>query len=299
MSNRILIIGSGGYIGQRLTDALSKNRKIKVFGPSVLDQNFLNQKNIKVFKGSILDANELAGVIEPGDIVVNLAGVTTAENDTDQQFKLNVLAQNILLGECVRKKVNKIIFISTINIYKPLKRASKEGDPLLPSDTYSLTKMIAEEVYSFYSRVYNIPTIVLRLGSVLGPDQPKGIIFSYARTIKDKKQIIVPKKNTYRDFIYIDDVVEAITDAIFYSLKSSENIEFFNISSGQRISLKDLALNVKKLVWDPINIVFAKKDPQLIQTWVNTSRAKKLLGFKSKNKITNNLKKILFSYNIS
>lgn len=296
MDNKILLIGPGGYIGKRLADALSKDIKIKVFGPTASNQKFLYKKNVKVFEGSILDAQEISRAIDHGDIVINLAGATTAENDVDQQFRLNVLAQNTLLNECVKKGVKKIIFISTINIYKPLHRASRENDLLMPNDTYSLTKMIAEEIYSYYLRIYNIPTIVLRLGSVLGPDQPKGIIFSYARTIKESNKIIIPKKTTYRDFVYIDDVVKAIICAVDYNLKG---IEFFNISGGQRISLKELAMNVKKIVSKPINIEFLKKGPQLTQTWVDISRAKKILGLKLSNRVIDNLQKIISSYNIS
>lgn len=291
----ILIIGAGGYIGQHLTRKLAKKQKIRVLVLDAPPKDFRENPNIQVFQGSVLQTSVLRKALTNVDIVVNFAGSTTVEKRLDKHVRLNVLAQSIILEECLKKRVKKILFMSTVNVYQAQKKASSESDPISPQDVYSLTKMLGEKIYSYYSNNFNIASIVFRIGSVYGPGQRKGIVFSFAESMRKSQNIQIPKKPVYRDFIFIDDVVNAITKAITFKAK---NIDYFNISSSKKTGLYHMARMAQRMAPFPITVKRTEELPKLQVTYASNEKAGKLLGFKPKTQLKDGLQKTLSSYKL-
>ncbi len=291
----VLVIGAGGYIGRHLTMKLAKKQKVSILVLDDPPKEFIKNPNIRVSKGSVFNALALRKALSGVDTVVNFAGSTTVEKRPQAHIRLNILAQSMILEECLKAGVKKVIFMSTINVYKAHPAPSLEHHRLMPQDIYSFTKMLGENVYSFYSETFPIASIVLRLGSVYGPGQRKGIVFSFAESARKSREIRIPQEPVYRDFVYIDDVVTAIMKAIAHDAKG---VEVFNVSGSRKIGLKDMAGMIQKTVPFPVKIKAVNPPPKLRTTWVSNKKAARVLGFTPKTRLKDGLRKTLFSYRV-
>lgn len=293
MRSKVVIIGADGYIGRKLTRRLAKEQTVRAFVHGAVPSEFFGNKNIDVIQGDVFDRKILRIALKSGETVVNLVGATTTEENPEQFFRLNVVSHGIVLEECARKKIEKIIFLSSLYIYRSSKKPSLETDTPCPQDTYSLTKVLGEYIYDYYSATFKIPAVVLRVGSVYGPDQQKGIFYNFAKSIREHGAIRIPKKPVYRDFIYIDDLLEAVTRCITCKAKG---FECFNICNAKRISLRFLARMIKEKVKVPIAIKYHSAVPSLRSSVGSNQKAKKILEFAPQIDIRHGVEKILPFY---
>lgn len=290
MKAQIVIIGASGNIGRALTKDLAKRYALKILVHRSASLNFQKNRFIKTVKGDFLKQSDLVKLISPGSTIINLVGGSSAdENDHQKLLKLNLVGQNNLLEVCRDRKVKKIIFFSTINCYKPLARSNRESDPLLPTDFYSLTKSLSETIYEYFSRQYKIPAVIIRAGSVYGPDFNKGIIATFMKTIKKMREIHLPKTPIYRDFIFIDDLVAFINKTLTFK---GRQFEIFNASSGQKTSLSSLAKKTKQVCNQTVKIRRLHSPPPLTATWADNSKSKRILGFIPYIKLEQGLKRV-------
>jgi len=290
----IAILGADGYIGSSLVKKLSQKYKLKVlvYNPKNV-VTFKKLRNVKVFKGDILNFASLEKIIEKKSLVINLTGTTTVIKKEEDHFNVNVLGQNNVAKLCATKKA-RVIYFSTANIYKSVEKKSKESDKLEPTDLYSLSKKLGEEVYKFYSEKYNLASVVFRLGSVYGPNQKKGIVYTMAESAQEKGLIEIPTMEVVRDLIYIDDVLMAVEKVINYTKKG---FHVFNITSGKRQTLHHLAEMISGFYGgDVVEKANRKAYPSVV--YLNITKARKELGFKPKVTLKTGLRKTLFSYKI-
>ena len=293
MNKDILIIGAGGYIGKHLALFLAETRQVKAFVHGEIPQEFFGAKNIKVFKGDVFDEGSLASAMTRGDIVISLVGSTSAAADFKEHFNLNILAQGIILDQCAKKKVNKVIFLSSLYVYGNSKAPRREQNLPNPQDSYALTKALGEQIYVYYNKMFKVPAIVLRAGSVYGPHQEKGIFFSIMKSIRERKVVIIPRKSVYRDFIYIDDITEAIARSADFRARK---VEYFNVCNSERISLRFLANMIQRIVKMQVKMEFTKRPPKMIAMFGRNERIKRVLRFAPKVSLDEGLKKTITSY---
>ena len=266
---RVLILGASGNLGRLLARNLNAN------------------KPVSLFKGDILDRRNLEKQIAKNDVIINLVGASTDKGkEMKAQFDLNVTAQALLLDVCKDKEIKRIIFPSSLNVYRPLKRASRETDPTEASDPYTLTKILAEQVYRYYSNHFGIPVTILRLGSVYGPSRSKGILHRFAETIKDSRSITIPKTPAFRDLLHQDDLLDLINRVMDYNQKT---FTVFNGSSGKRVSFRALALLARKL-FPEVKIKY--NNDLNVSTWGDNSKSKRILGFIPHIKLEQGLKRV-------
>lgn len=271
---KVLLLGASGNLGQ------------------LLRQKLTGEMRVRTFTGNILDRRNIQRQISKNDVIINLVGASTDKlNQLKTQFDLNVAAQALLLDVCKDKGVKRIIFPSTLNIYKPLGRANRESDPTQATNAYTLTKILAEHVYEYYSRCFGVPVTILRLGGIYGPGRTKGIFPVFIKTIKGAGSITIPEKSASRDFLYEDDFVDLIKKTIKYNDKT---FAVFNGSTGRKVSFKKLAQMVKKVI-PKIRIKY-NRDVNL-STWGDPRLAMSVLGFKAQTSLEQGLKKTLIGHN--
>ncbi len=106
----ILLLGGTGFIGKSLLSKLEQKNSVKIM---IHESNL--DTNAKKFKGSILKKNTFSNEIRENETIINLSGqLTTNESN---YVDLNILGGMNLLDSCIKKKINKIILISSINVY--------------------------------------------------------------------------------------------------------------------------------------------------------------------------------------
>lgn len=297
MKNSFVILGADGYIGRQLLIHAAREHKmgIKALVYREIPPDVPRSAHIKIYKGSAFDRALLRKILREGDTVIDLIGITTASDDADAQFQLNTFSHRFVLEECVRKKVKKVVFLSTINIYRPSSKAASEEDAPHPRDIYSLTKVLGEAIYEYFHRLYGIPVVILRLGSVYGPGQQKGIVYTLAQSARKSGTITIPVKPLYRDFIFIADVLDAIMKAAIFATKGFER---FNISNSQRVSLSAVAAHVVRRVSPRASVIKKRNPPLLFSTFADTSKAKSRLHFVPRMPFTRGLSETLSSYGL-
>jgi len=268
---KIAVTGADGFIGKKLCQTL-KDRKYEVIEYTL--NNFDIRKEVEI----------------PGDIDVlfHLAAVSKpylSKQNPAETFRTNVLGTLNLLEAVRKSNVKKIIFASSILVYKNLTK-TKETDLAYYNGVYpyGLEKIIGEEYIKIYSQLYGIDYTLLRISGVYGPGMYKNPIFDLIHGFLNNNVRLYINKNSVYNFVYIDDAV----DALIKSLKWKNDI--INLSSDENIKIIDIYNFLSKTLKKRIDI---KDSDFLIKIIGNNKKIRKKL-WKEKY----NLKKgLLKTYN--
>lgn len=221
MKDSILVTGATGFIGKHLIKKIP-NYKIAV------DHN---GKNVDLrIRNKVLKIKRV-------DMVIHLAGKIPSKKNYSQNifFEHNVLGTLNILEYCVKKKIKKMIFVSSYVYGTPNKNPINENHQIRPHNIYAKSKVLSEELCKIYSQKYKIQIIILRPFNIYGNLQKDdSLISNIIKSIKNNKQITIVNKNNKRDYLYIDDLIDAIIKLIEYKCE----FEIFNIGSGKSYSFE-------------------------------------------------------------
>jgi nucleoside-diphosphate-sugar epimerase len=223
MKNSILITGTTGFIGKHLV------KKIPDYNMAV-DQN---GKKID------LRIREEVLKIKRADIVIHLAGKIPSEKNYSKNifFEHNFLGTLNVLEYCIKKKVKKIIFVSSYVYGNSGKNPITEKHKIKPHNTYTKSKVLSEELCKIYAKKYKIEIIILRPFNIFGNLQKdNSLISNIIKSIKNDNHITIINKNDKRDYLFIDDLINAIVKLIDYKCK----FEIFNVGSGKSYSFENV-----------------------------------------------------------
>lgn len=280
----IVLLGGTGFLGTLLLTKL-KNEEC---GLKIM----VHKNDVKIdamkFEGDILLPNTLDKNLDDGDIIISMIGQTTG--NVSDLINLNIGGGLNLLNSCIKKKLNKIILISSINVYgENTISPSKEDDPLKPKTSYGMIKLLTEKMYKTYSEVYGIDVTILRLSNLYGPNKKSGFITDLINSVSnDKKPLMIYDNGTQmRDLLFVEDAVYGIIQAIKIS-KTGFNV--FNISSGQRHMIKELIEMIEKISGKKINAELNSNIVDEKCIWADNSKARKILKFNPRITIENGLK---------
>jgi len=257
----ILITGGCGFIGSNYINTLlqsnlfNNNEFDYVINIDKLDYcsnkyNInSNDSNKYIFiEGSICDKKLLKSIFDKYNIeyILHFAAQTHVDNSFDNS--INYTIDNILgthqLIECSRLygNIKKFIHISTDEVYGEIEINSEDSTEislLNPTNPYAATKAGAEFIVRSYYYSYNIPIIIIRCNNVYGARQyPEKIIPKFITLLSDNKKMSIHGSGlTRRNFIYIDDVINAIN---IISIKGEIN-NVYNIGSTDEYNVIEIA----------------------------------------------------------
>ncbi len=258
---KILITGVAGFIGFKLAEKLIK--KHQVVGIDNFDNYYsLNlkkrrisilkdKKNFKFLKLDITNKNRLKNFLKKTDfnVVIHLAaqvGVRYCETNPSKYIDTNIKGYFNLLNYLNYKNLNKIIYASSSSVYGDKKKFPiKETEKLNPKNIYGLSKKFNEQISELFSNKVNM--VGLRFFTVYGDwGRPDMFFLKILKSIKNNKKFYLHNNGYhYRDFTYIDDVVNIINKLIFKKTKNKH--EIFNICSNKPILIKNLVLKIEKI----------------------------------------------------
>ena len=210
----IFVTGSSGFIGSHLIKKIPHN--IIKF-----------EKNNK--KGDLLKKEELLK-IKRADVVIHLAGqIPYSHKRKTNYFDNNVLATLNILEYCIKKNVKKLIFVSSYVYGIPKHNPINEKHPVTHHNSYTKSKILAEELCKSYAKKYGLEVIILRPINVYGKSQSKGFLIISDQTFNDE---ILENAVVYRPQTLVVGVGlhwDTSKDTIKNGLKSS--LEKFHLSS--------------------------------------------------------------------
>jgi len=281
----IIILGGSGFIGKSLIKRIKKEN---------FSYKLLIHKNMiecdSCFYGNITNKKTLEKNIEDGDIIINLIG-----QENKNMFDENIKGSYNILNSVIKKKNIKIIFISSILVYgQSIKNKSSEKDVPMPISDYGVIKLLTENIYQTYNKLFNVDITILRFSNIYGVKKESGIIVKCLQAIKNQKPIIINQNGEQtRDFLHVDDAVEAIMLVI---KKQISGFEIFNISSGKGIQIKNIVKLVEKFSKKNVPKKIVDNKSSIEHIVGNNLKAKKILGFVVKNDIKQGIKKMVSEF---
>ena len=250
---KILLIGGSGFIGLHLARSLSSSNEVCIFckNPGKL-RNLAFLKNVQFIGGDVAVYDDVENSVRGKDVIINLASVVNAHADFDAFEDLEVNCRGTINILEARKNINpnsRCIFIGTRAQFGRVKEKElpvSEDYPQNPISLYGIHKSAAESYCGLYKRAFGICSIVLRLPQVYGPslnlEETHSIIDKFARKAMNGGQVnVYGYGNDLKDLLFVDDFTELIARI----LKSNVDDGVFNVGSGKKIKLGDIA---KKIV---------------------------------------------------
>ena len=176
----------------------------------------------------------------------------------------------------------------------------ENDDSNSPASIYGVTKKTNEITAFSFSNIYTVPTTGLRFFTVYGPfGRPDMAYYKFTKSILSSKAIeVYDRKKMVRDFIYIDDVTDAITKLIKKPPKKEEGYSrILNLGNNKTIILNNFVKIIENICQKK-SIIIDKKMPigDVTMTHANISRISKLIKFKPKTTIENGLKNFVRWY---
>ena len=319
---KILITGCAGFIGFHLVKHFLKKKNLKVIGVDNVNNYYdikLKKERLKILfknnenknfifkKISLENKKELKKIIKNYkiNIIINLAaqaGVRYSITNPNAYFNSNVLGFYNILDLSRKFNIKHLIFASSSSVYgNSNKLPLKEDQKNTPIQFYAATKICNETMASTYSNIYNIRITGLRFFTVYGPwGRPDMALYLFVKKILQNKPIeIFNFGNHYRDFTFIDDIINGITKVIFEKnvLRQKNKFHIFNLGSGRKTKLSlfikciESLLNKKAIIKKKI-----LQQGDVKKTHANINLAKKIFGYQPKTKLRDGILKYIKWY---
>jgi UDP-glucose 4-epimerase len=258
---KTLVTGGAGFIGSHICERLLKEGHEVVcldnfdpyYDPSLKRRNvepLSGNKRFQLVEGDIRDRALVRDVVGDGvEYVFHYAaqaGVRISIEDPLKPHEINTTGLLNVLQSCLNSRVRKLINASSSSVYGSMQYLPLDEDhPRLPVSPYGVSKLTGEHYCRVFSELHGLRTTSLRPFTVYGPRmRPDAAIFIFAdRALKDETIEVFGSGEQTRDFTYIDDVVEANVLAM-----EKGDGEVYNVASGARISINELARRLMKAV---------------------------------------------------
>ena len=294
---KVLITGSEGFIGSHLTELLVKSG-YKVTALTLynsfndigwlknIDKKVL--KKIKIFSGDIRDKSLVDEILKNKDVVINLAaliGIPYSYKSVESYVDTNVKGTMNLLNSAKKYKVKRFIQTSTSEVYGTAKYIPiDENHPLSGQSPYAASKIASDQLALSYYRSFDLPVTILRPFNTFGPRQSLRAVIPtiISQCLFNDGIVKLGNINTTRDFVFINDTVNAFRLAI-----KNKNIlgEVINIGNNFEISIKEIIKNISQITNKKIKIkienkrIRAKKS-EVYRLYSDNRKAKKILKWK-------------------
>jgi len=327
---KIFITGSSGFIGFHLSKKLlDKGHSVHGFDSMNNYYDVRLKKNryqiLKKHKKFSFTKNRLENKKILGDSILNFkpeiiihlaaqAGVRYSIEKPRVYLDSNITGTYNIIELAKKVKVKHLLIASSSSVYGankelPFKEIDKTETQL---SIYSATKKSTESIAHSYSNIWKIPITMMRIFTVYGPwGRPDMALFKFTKGIIGKKKIdIYNKGKMYRDFTYIDDIVDGINALINKapnlkqlgkikndSLSSVAPFRILNIGNAQKVYLLDfISALEKELGIKAIRNYMPMQKGDVKMTLSDTTLLKKLTGYAPKTNYKDGIKKFVEWY---
>jgi len=291
------VTGGAGFIGSHLTKNLVER------GNEVIVIDNLNtgkkqnvekiSKKIDFFEVDIRDFSAIENILKNVDGIFHEAALASVQDSfriPDEFFDVNVKGTENIFK--IGKKLGiKVVYASSSSVYgNPIQVPIKESDGKNPFNPYAKTKLKDDELAEKYAR-NGLKVIGLRYFNVFGSGQSKeyaGVIKLFLERIQQGLPPLINGDGLQvRDFVYVDDVV----NANMLAMESNVNGEFFNIGTNSVVSVLDLATMIIKFSGLKLKPIHRPPVPGDVKaTQADITKAKMMLKWKPTTSIENWLK---------
>jgi UDP-glucose 4-epimerase len=267
--NTVLVTGAAGFIGSALAQKLilEGNKVITIDNLSTGYKSAL-PKDVEFYEGNCQDAELIASLEKyTFSTIYHIAGQSSGEisfDDPVYDLQTNAQSTLLLLKLAMKTGCKQFIYASTMSVYgdKPDVPVAENLDSR-PKSFYGVGKLASEHYMRIYEQ-YGINSTALRLFNVYGPGQNmlnlrQGMVSIFlAQAIKDHHVHVKGSAKRYRDFIYIDDVIDAL---IKVREEQPPKYTVFNIATGIRTTVGELIELIRSFLEYEVSVHFEGSTP--------------------------------------
>ncbi len=308
---RVLVTGAEGFIGSHLCNKLlEQNATIFALDSKRVLKNLQTiEKDVNFICGDVTNFDLIKSAIKDVDIVYHLAAqgcVHLSRKKPWETVYTNLIGSlNVLEAARITKGLELVVYPGSDKEYGELSiNAFDENHPLDSINSpYDVSKIAADKLFFCYHFNYGIPAVVLRLSNVYGPKQSyRNVIPEFIKQALSYDRIIIGKGNKQdmptRDFVFVSDVIKAFL--VVAEQKDRSIGEVFNIGTGKRTNIVDLAKKILKLLSLPINIQFkGDYSTDIKNEVVSWDKARKLLKWYPNIELEDGLQKTIEYYKLA
>ena len=261
---RMLITGGAGFLGASLANRLVEE------GHTVLALDDLTagdprrlSRQVLLTRGDVRDVPKLWTLLQGVDCVYHLAARVRVPESVHYPAEYNEVnvGGTVALMQAMRDTgVRRVVLASSGAIYgEQEQQPVDEAQTPRPNSPYGVSKIAAEYYTSTLGMLYDIETVSLRIFNAYGPGQdlppsyPPVIPQALRQAQTGGSIVIFGDGSQTRDFVFVDDVVDALVSA---ATASSANRTVINIGSGQEVSIRELAAHVVRVTDKQVSILY-------------------------------------------
>jgi UDP-glucose 4-epimerase len=295
---KIIITGGAGFLGSHLSEKYANEGHIVYALDNLLNGNLnnirtlLHRKNFKFIHDDVRNPEVYHKLPTDIDAIIHLAAQIHVDRsivNPKETFNINVDGTMNVLEFARMNDVKKILFASTSEIYGSAKTVPMNEDhPLSAQHPYGVSKIAADRLCYTYNETYDLGVDIVRCFNFFGPRQKDsgygGVIAIFInRILQNKPPIIYGDGNQSRDYMFIEDAVNAYDKILMSTNNPGKN--GINFGSGTEITVNEIAEMILDKASPDRNLkaIHVDSRPTEVQRlYADITKAKETLGFEPK-----------------
>ncbi len=305
---KLVVIGGAGLIGSHTVDLLTRED----VGQIVVYDNFvrgthenlteaLKDPRVKIFEagGDITQTDILSAALEGADGVFHFAALWLLQcyDYPRAAFDVNIRGTFNVLEACVDNDVQRLVYSSSASVYgDAVEEPMTEDHPFNNTNFYGATKIAGEAMARAFHHRYGLPYVGLRYMNVYGPRQDyRGAYIAVIMKMLDAldrgeaPRVYGDGSQAY-DFVAVSDC--AASDIC--AMKAAVVDRFYNVGTGKRTSIKELAEMILRLTGSNLPVQFEPGGLTFVKNRIgSTARARKEIGFEARIELDDGLRALI------
>jgi len=282
---KVLVVGGAGYIGSFTVHALQRADFSPVIFDSLETGHRKSVPKVKIYRGNLQVNDGLLDKVfreeKPEAVIQFAAYIEAGESVQNPQkyFYNNVYGSLNLFKAMLKHKVNRLVFSSTAAVYgEPKNIPISEDDPKKPTNPYGESKLMIENILSWYAKACSLNTIALRYFNAAGADlkgeigqdypKPTHLITRACEAFLGRRDDFAifgddyptPDGTCIRDYIHVLDLAQAHVAALKH-MTDKTGYRYYNIGTGKGYSVNEVVKVVKKISGVNLKIPVAPRRP--------------------------------------
>jgi UDP-glucose 4-epimerase len=296
---KVLVTGGAGFIGSHLVDRLIQEGHEVVVVDNLSTGKRRNLNRAARFFKLDIQSWRLERVFrnERPNLVMHLAAqmdVRKSVEDPIFDAQVNVLGMLNILQQAIKYGVQKVVFSSSGGaIYGEQEiYPAPESHVMRPLSPYGISKLCGEQYLSYYQRVNGLQIVSLRYANVYGPrqdpDGEAGVVAIFIQKLLNNEQAIVNGNGRQtRDFVYVEDVVEANLAVMGQEIQGT-----YNVGTGEETSINDLLRILVRHTNSTCKEVHGPaKNGEQTRSVIDSSKLRQELSWESRTELSEGLKR--------
>ncbi|MBN1202540.1 MAG: NAD-dependent epimerase/dehydratase family protein [Anaerolineae bacterium] len=299
---QFLITGGAGFLGSALARRLvEQGHDVRVIDDLSAGDPARLPEAVSFSRGDVNDVPRLWALLQGVECVYHLAArvnVTESVRYPREYNAVNVGGTVSVLEAMRDVGVRRLVFTSSGAIYGNQSHQPVHEDlPPDPLSPYAVSKLAAEHYIHTIGRLWDVETVSLRIFNAYGPGQPLPNVHPpvipqfFRQTLGGGSLVIHHNGAQTRDFVYIDDVVDALVRA---ATAPDVDRQVINVGSGTETRIKDVALAIGRITGrEPHLLTVSAQDAGVSRMFADLARARDLLGYKPQVMFEDGLRRVL------